>query len=42
MSPLWGIGESYTGFWCENLKEREHLRDPGIDGRILLRWILRK
>ena len=24
------------------LKERDRLRDPGIDGRIILRWIIRK
>ena len=22
--------------------DREHLEDPGIDGRIILRWIIRK
>ena len=28
------------GFWCGNLRERDHLEDPGVDGRIILRWIL--
>ena len=23
--------------WCGNLRERDHLGDPGIDGRIILR-----
>jgi len=32
----------YTGFWWRNLRERDHLEDPGIDGRIILRWIIRK
>jgi hypothetical protein len=25
-----------------NLRERDYLRDPSIDGRIILRWNLRK
>jgi hypothetical protein len=25
-----------------NLREREHLKDPDVDGRIILRWIFRK
>ena len=31
-----------TRFWCGNLREREHLEDLGIDGKIILRWIFRK
>ena len=37
-----GRGETYTGVWWGNLKERDHLGKPGIDGRIILRWVLRK
>ena len=25
-----------------NLRKRNHLEDPGVDGRIILRWIFRK
>jgi hypothetical protein len=32
----------YTGFWCGDLRERDHLRDLGVDGSIILRWILNK
>jgi hypothetical protein len=30
------------GFGGETCKERDHLGDPGADGRIILRWIFRK
>jgi len=29
-----------TKFWSENVKGRDHLKDLGVDGRILLEWIL--
>jgi hypothetical protein len=35
-------GEAYTGFWWRNLRERDHLGDPGVDGRIILRWVIMK
>ena len=34
-----GMGER---FWWGNLRERDHLEDPGVDGRIILRWIFKK
>ena len=37
-----GRGEVYTGFWRGDLRERDHLEDPGVDGRIILRLIFRK
>jgi len=32
----------YIKFLSENLKERDHTEDPGIDGKIILEWVLRK
>jgi hypothetical protein len=31
-----------TKFWAENLKVKGYLEDPGVDGSIILEWILRK
>jgi hypothetical protein len=25
--------------WVGNLRDRDHLEDPGVDGRIIFRWI---
>jgi hypothetical protein len=41
-SAAGGGGEAYTGFWWGNLREGDHLGDPGVDGRIILRMIFRK
>jgi hypothetical protein len=31
-----------TVFWSGNLRERDHLEDPGVDERVIIRWIFRK
>jgi hypothetical protein len=28
--------------WWGNLRDRDHWGDPGVDGRIILRWIFKK
>jgi len=30
----------YITFWLENLKGRDHLEDLGVDGNVILEWIL--
>jgi hypothetical protein len=37
MLHLWGRGEVYTDFWWGNTRERDHLEDPSLDGRVILR-----
>jgi hypothetical protein len=37
-----GTGETCTGFWWESLKEKDHLKDQGIDGRMGLKWPLKR
>jgi hypothetical protein len=32
----------YSGFYGGNLRERDHLEDLGMDGRIILMMIFRK
>jgi hypothetical protein len=38
----YGERRRYTGFWWRNLREKDHLVGPGVDGRIILRLIFRK
>jgi hypothetical protein len=37
-----GACSTYGGKWrWGKLRERDHLEEPGIDGRLILRWIFR-
>ena len=36
-----GRGDACTVFWWVKVRERAHWGDPGVDGRIILRWIFR-
>jgi hypothetical protein len=37
-----GRGEVHTAFWWGDLREGDHLEGLGVDGTIILKWILRK
>jgi len=32
----------YARFWWGNLREGKHLEDPGVDGRIIIKWVFKK
>jgi hypothetical protein len=36
-----GRREVHAEFGWENLREREHLEDPGVDEKIILKWIFK-
>ena len=37
-----GRGEVYAEFWWGNPRERDHLEDPDVYGRIILLWNFRE
>jgi len=37
-----GREELHGGFWWGSMRERDHVEDSGVDGRIILRWIFGK
>ena len=42
MWRVWGEGRGVYRVLVGNLRERDNWVDPGIDGRIILRWIFKK
>jgi len=42
MWHIWETGKVHTGFWRGDLREKDHLEDLGIDGRVILKWIFKK
>jgi hypothetical protein len=41
-STYGGKREVHAGFWWGDLREGQHLGDPGVDGRIILKRIFKK
>jgi hypothetical protein len=39
---IWGRNEMHTGFWWVNLKERDNFQDLGVDGSMILKWVMNK
>ena len=39
---VWETGGVHRGCWWGNLRERDHLKDLGVDGRIILIQIFKK
>jgi hypothetical protein len=42
MWHAWESGETCIGFWWESTKEKDHLKDQSVDGRMRSIWTLRR
>jgi hypothetical protein len=41
MWHVWVTGEVHTEFWWGDLGERDQMEDLDVDGRTILKWILK-
>jgi hypothetical protein len=39
---VWWREEVPAGLWWTNLREGDNVKDPGMDGRIVVKWIFEK
>jgi len=42
MLHVWETGNVHTGILSGDIRERDHLEDPDVDGRIILSSVLKK
>jgi hypothetical protein len=42
MWHAWGTGDVHAEFWWGNLRERHHLEDLGVNGKIMVYRIVKK
>jgi len=42
MWHMWKTGHVCRGFWWRDMRERGHLEDIRVDGRIILIWIFKE
>ena len=42
MWHVWETGEVHTGFWSGDLRERDHLENLGVDGKMILTLIFKQ
>jgi hypothetical protein len=42
MWHVWERGEVHAGFWWGYQRERDQLKEKGVEGRIILKWNFKK